>query len=1210
MTDAAKTFDAPQEREPISRNSSYSSFLGWEGQDKTSQDAHPGPFSGPSVGDPSSAHGHMPPPGGSFADPSFSGPNPFAPPNYGPNPNYGSNPNYPYYDPYGIHHPAAYPNPYMGYGVQEAENVDGYKPPPNPFQTQEYPATADRSNRPFWLNEPDMSAEKKAVIPYPLYPNQGYGYYGAHQAHYGLQPYYPQQYSYPLYPSQSGAPWDNAGPGGLPASQNVPLTLHSVTDQKGAVDENHDVVWHPSAERDVTVHLEVDIEKDIDSCVDEFLRLKRMGHYKDAEEFFQLHLLDDANYLPVTVEHADMLLRQGAYKKLLETVDDEEVLDLCGAMSTGELRGTTGEEVSLLLIASLARSERIPNISMAAEALSIASKFMETRNMARLTSIEVQIYCHCLELGEHISQGSNLDISLQKTVLNGPAGSKTLKLKELYKILVREKRIWDLRDLVVAISTSAGPYVACETLVGVRSPSRAITMFIQDWESIKYDKLGISALLDILTCICTHIVDRGQQNEDQAIILEEEVVFEQTGLVAESLQDQNLSEIQTRSYLEWIIMKEKRIRVLESLLHGKDEKQKNSSASPLGHSQNPSITLLVDSLPIYIPVFPSEQFKTSVSEEIVKKLSEEALRSVLTASTKLGAYETQSACYQELIQRVQDPTDLFMALESLEGSIKGSPLGLLTSRLSRYSYVDSETKAEKLGHDLLELDPRLWKDFEHPLLEWAYWRVRWAVDKTTGRDRVWESSWDWKAKLSEDEELPDEVFQKLEKLGITSSARKRTSLPTTRRGRANKNRHKSVNLGGTGSKDQGSKDKVQASFVPEAQRSGNEQLWNRFIAPRPGIGKPAQHDTFKDRQEAVPQQTSTAETNTKGNEKKAENEEMKKLQRQKEELEKKLKASAEEKASLETNMREKLFGEWMKQKQEMDREIAAIEKLRHEAFQAKKEADASRKQSEQELIARVKAVTEAEVEAAKKAEEERKRRHAEETARLERLLQEKLEAERRRKLELDAMAVYDKARAEREEAMFRQKIVEEARIAAEKEMNQKLELKRAKLERDMSQQQAKQQAEEIKRLQAADSELREKQANQQAEEIKRLQAADSELREKFAQLPLTRDDKRAASDRSDEEVEVIEERYSLPRRWKGKGKEREREIVERRRRSRSRSRRSSNDDSVTTDTEIIRVSRLSRIAGKISNMWQSVRRRRTGSFSSGYTSETRSLPDD
>jgi hypothetical protein len=263
----------------------------------------------------------------------------------------------------------------MGYGVQEAENVDGYKPPPNPFQTQDYPTTTERSrsrsNRPSWLNEPDMSAEKKAVIPYPLYPNPGYGYYGAHQAQYGLQPYYPQQYSYPLYPSQSRAPWDSAGPGQLLASQNVPPTLHSVTDQKGAVAENHDVVWHPSAERDVTVHLEVDIEKDINSCVDEFSRLKKMGHYQDAEEFFQLHLFDDATYLPVTVEHADMLL------------------DLCGAMSTGELRGTTGEEINLLLIASLARSERIPNISMAAEALSIASKFMETRNMARLTSIEV-----------------------------------------------------------------------------------------------------------------------------------------------------------------------------------------------------------------------------------------------------------------------------------------------------------------------------------------------------------------------------------------------------------------------------------------------------------------------------------------------------------------------------------------------------------------------------------------------------------------------------------------------------------------------------------------------------------------------------------------------------------------------------------------------------------------------------------------------------
>jgi hypothetical protein len=67
------------------------------------------------------------------------------------------------------------------------------------------------------------------------------------------------------------------------------------------------------------------VEEDVDGQLEEFCRLKRLGHFKDAEEYFQSQLLGQIKNLPVAVEYAGMLLEQGAYKRIDELIQDGEL---------------------------------------------------------------------------------------------------------------------------------------------------------------------------------------------------------------------------------------------------------------------------------------------------------------------------------------------------------------------------------------------------------------------------------------------------------------------------------------------------------------------------------------------------------------------------------------------------------------------------------------------------------------------------------------------------------------------------------------------------------------------------------------------------------------------------------------------------------------------------------------------------------------------
>jgi hypothetical protein len=89
-------------------------------------------------------------------------------------------------------------------------------------------------------------------------------------------------------------------------------------------DKTPQAIWDETSNRDVTLHFELDIEVDAEGKLEHFGRIKRLGRFEEAEEYFRNNLQDQLDNLAIAVEYASMLLEQGAYKRLDELIHDGE----------------------------------------------------------------------------------------------------------------------------------------------------------------------------------------------------------------------------------------------------------------------------------------------------------------------------------------------------------------------------------------------------------------------------------------------------------------------------------------------------------------------------------------------------------------------------------------------------------------------------------------------------------------------------------------------------------------------------------------------------------------------------------------------------------------------------------------------------------------------------------------------------------------------
>jgi hypothetical protein len=95
--------------------------------------------------------------------------------------------------------------------------------------------------------------------------------------------------------------------------------------RKGDSMKEAQVVLRPDSDQDITISLELDVEGDVESQLEEFSRLQRLGDFHAAEQYFQTNLDEYLNIPLVAVEYAEMLLQQGAYQRLKDLLQRSEL---------------------------------------------------------------------------------------------------------------------------------------------------------------------------------------------------------------------------------------------------------------------------------------------------------------------------------------------------------------------------------------------------------------------------------------------------------------------------------------------------------------------------------------------------------------------------------------------------------------------------------------------------------------------------------------------------------------------------------------------------------------------------------------------------------------------------------------------------------------------------------------------------------------------
>ena len=126
-------------------------------------------------------------------------------------------------------------------------------------------------------------------------------------------------------------------------------------------------------EKDVTVQFELDVEEDVLEELESFSRLKKLGHFQEANHLFEATLITHCDFFPVLVEYADLLLEQGRYEYLIQFFESQ--------LANGFWdKHHTSEELFLLrLMEHVARMYSEGVLSKALDEARAACTFLSTR---------------------------------------------------------------------------------------------------------------------------------------------------------------------------------------------------------------------------------------------------------------------------------------------------------------------------------------------------------------------------------------------------------------------------------------------------------------------------------------------------------------------------------------------------------------------------------------------------------------------------------------------------------------------------------------------------------------------------------------------------------------------------------------------------------------------------------------------------------------
>ncbi|KAH8429044.1 uncharacterized protein LDX57_006715 [Aspergillus melleus] len=158
-------------------------------------------------------------------------------------------------------------------------------------------------------------------------------------------------------------------------------------------------------DKDITVHVDLDVGLDINHYLDRLARLCRLGHFTQGVRLFEERLVPHVDFFPVVAEYADLLLEQESFGRLHEFISGR-LLDPYVNLSD--------EEVLLLkTLRSLAgihtRGALIPALEMTAEALDYLTG-KSPKSLSKSTTVsglKIQLMEACVRIIAYAAAHSN-----------------------------------------------------------------------------------------------------------------------------------------------------------------------------------------------------------------------------------------------------------------------------------------------------------------------------------------------------------------------------------------------------------------------------------------------------------------------------------------------------------------------------------------------------------------------------------------------------------------------------------------------------------------------------------------------------------------------------------------------------------------------------------------------------------------------------------
>ncbi|KAI1757591.1 hypothetical protein F4782DRAFT_135191 [Xylaria castorea] len=423
---------------------------------------------------------------------------------------------------------------------------------------------------------------------------------------------------------------------------------------------------------DLTVHLTMDLEEDLEHHLDEMNRLSRLGHFLSAKDIFNENLRHHIDNPYVLVQYADLLLHQGDLKGVTCLKDD--------AIYKREGEQLNPEELSVLrlllvnweLLQILAKSYTLDALTDVPTVFEEAVNVLSAINPDRpISSTEIGILALTIRLAGHPVVNSKWSGYCSRALDTFPTS-----LFRLYQTLLRQGRIWDFHDLFVLMPTLKDIKTLTYDIFS-KDLISSLQVMVSDWsDSVHgYDASTTLGLLSMMT----HILLEPLGAEEKECIDILKICLP----LAISVAENDPSNLKSRSYLRLLIAKS---RFAETA----SRQAIDSLTSQLQYSQGILYQADISLLPIYVP-FDTETPQWTPAEQPAELKN--PVRLVLRSAIELGDLETEKIARHELIRLSLKPREEFDMLCTLQQSRQGDLNGYGLTLASKY--LVSSTKAEK-----------------------------------------------------------------------------------------------------------------------------------------------------------------------------------------------------------------------------------------------------------------------------------------------------------------------------------------------------------------------------------------------------------------------------------------------------------------------------------------------------------------------------------